>query len=153
MGAKFKLVALTFWGRWLRGSGTPPEAQDEGGGGARLGNRELRGPGVSCLLENRWGPGKGQREAAVQPGLTRSTSSRTARYPDGGEARALMAQCRARAVAAARSTSRPPPRGLPARACASSSPRRRPGAGSERSQLPLQSPPFPSARLARHHLR
>lgn len=54
-------TALTFWGRWLRVRGSEPGARVEGGGrGALSENRELRGPGVSCLLEH---GGTGDRAA------------------------------------------------------------------------------------------
>lgn len=92
MGAKFKHVAFTFWGRWLEGRGSEPEARGEGGGrGALSENREPRGPGVSCQLEHGWEEVQGRGKQPAQSGLTPAGPPRTARYPGGGKARALKA--------------------------------------------------------------
>lgn len=144
--------SLTFWGRWLRGRGSEPEASR---GEEEEHSQKTGSLGALAACSSTVGRGAGRWEAAARSRLTPAGRPRTARYPDGGKARA-DGRCRARAVAvaAARSTSRPPARGRPALPAPPPLPRgARAGAGSERSQLPLQSPPFPSARLARHRLR
>lgn len=115
---------------WARNSNTWPspsggDGYEEEGASQRPGAREEEeelsqrtgslGAQESAACSSTVGRGAGQWEAAARSRLTPAGPPRTARYPDGGKARA-HGRCRARAVAvaAARSTSRPPARGRPA---------------------------------------
>lgn len=137
-------------------SGTPAAAANSGALERRgLGGRAPRPAAPPPAGSS----GQGVVRAATDPGRPCSLAPRG---PDGGKRAARAGRCRAGHVSARR---RAPPRGgrgeaalpLPSPALApapsfSSSQERRPGAGSEQSQLPLQSPFFPSARLARASL-
>lgn len=163
-------------GLWPGGMGQPPprkEAPPRTVQGARGPRLQLPNRARSGGWVQGWGTpapppagssGQGAARAATDPG---STSSLAPRCPDGGKRDARAGRRRAGHAAARR---RAPPRGgqgeaalpLPSPVLApspsspssyfSSSRERRPGARSERSQLPLQSPFFPSARLARASL-
>lgn len=108
--------------------GDRPEAQDREEELTQK-NKELRGPQRQLRAPARMRPGKAQREAVAQPRLTLAGPPRTPRYPDGGKVRAAGRvqgpSCRYRALHLAAAGKRPP-----CRACASSFPRRRSGAGS-----------------------
>lgn len=125
----------------------PPRAgsSGQGGGAGRDGPGEhfLIGPALPRRRE------EGRAGGPAQDRTRRHSPARsTSRRP--GRGRPAPAQPRAGPLA----LSPPPPSSLSsfAACCSSSSPGSWPGAGSEQSQLPLQSPFFPSARLARASL-
>lgn len=73
------------WGGGYKGERV--RAWGEGGGrGALSENGELRGPGVSCLLDHGWDWGQGSGKRRHSPGLTPAGPPRTARSPDSGKA-------------------------------------------------------------------
>lgn len=131
------------------GTPAPPLAGSSGqGGGAgrdRPGEHFLIGPALPRRREEGRAGGPAQ-DLTRRHSPARSTSRRP------GRGRPAPAQPCAGPLA----LSSPPPSSLSSFAAASSSssssPERRRGAGSEQSQLPLQSPFFPSARLARASL-